>query len=237
MQAMAFRTRRVAALCREWRGELRFPIANFRPSSAETKPSDLTARRPPEARPSSASKKPSCLAEALCVLRSANSLRGGGRGGFLGGCDGLQGTAARRAFGLTLSGAVFAPKKKVGGGAGGASASSQSSGAGSGASHVFNIYKAIPEDHKILPDEDYPRWLWTLTEKPKSYGQLAMQFLYGQVFPATTLRCVALGSTLTVSEGTATFSVFCVRFLPSGHRRRHCTRFRPFLPLAQKEQN
>ena len=80
------------------------------------------------------------------------------------------------------------PKQKGGkkGGGGGASAQQQT-GAGSGAAvppgadHVFNIYSTIKEDHVLLPEECYPDWLWELEKPEKSYGELAMMFLYGQV--------------------------------------------------------
>ena len=50
-----------------------------------------------------------------------------------------------------------------------------------GADHVFNIYSEIKEDHVLLPDECYPKWLWELEKPEKSYGELAMMFIYGQV--------------------------------------------------------
>ncbi|KAL8433922.1 hypothetical protein ACSSS7_003504 [Eimeria intestinalis] len=87
---------------------------------------------------------------------------------------------------LRLSAPRRAPKKKGGGGGAGGGApagagSAGGKGAPSGYDHVFNIYKDIKEDAEMLPDECYPKWLWRLADKPKSYGQLASIFLYGRV--------------------------------------------------------
>lgn len=49
--------------------------------------------------------------------------------------------------------------------------------------HLFNIYASIPEDHKILPDEAYPKWLWDLDTPDKTYGELVQMFVHGKVFP------------------------------------------------------
>lgn len=46
--------------------------------------------------------------------------------------------------------------------------------------HLFNIYAAIPEDHVMLPDEAYPKWLWDLDKPDKSYGELVQMFVYGK---------------------------------------------------------
>ncbi|ORM41430.1 uncharacterized protein BXIN_2452 [Babesia sp. Xinjiang] len=45
--------------------------------------------------------------------------------------------------------------------------------------HLFNIYAGIPEDHTILPDEAYPKWLWDLDKPDKTYGELMKMFVYG----------------------------------------------------------
>ncbi|KAK2198456.1 hypothetical protein BdWA1_001471 [Babesia duncani] len=45
--------------------------------------------------------------------------------------------------------------------------------------HLFNIYAAIPQDHEMLPDEAYPKWLWELDKPEKTYGELALMFIYG----------------------------------------------------------
>ncbi|OEH75203.1 hypothetical protein cyc_00049 [Cyclospora cayetanensis] len=91
---------------------------------------------------------------------------------------------------LCPSRVLLAPKKKGPSSAGGGGASGSPRGAGGGGGpgkgdggydHIFNIYKDIDEDHKLLPDACYPKWLWQLQGKPKSYGQLAMMFLYGKV--------------------------------------------------------
>lgn len=88
---------------------------------------------------------------------------------------------------LRLSSARLAPKKK---GAGSAQKKSQAGGTTGGASpgkgvgganHIFNIYRDIPTDHKILEDKEYPAWLFTLDKPEKTYGELAMMFLYGVV--------------------------------------------------------
>lgn len=98
-------------------------------------------------------------------------------------------TCAPRVDLLRLSFPLLAPKKKgapsgqggpAGAGAAGA-AGAGSSGSKKGYDHVFNIYKDIEEDHELLPDSCYPQWLWRLQEKPKTYGELAMVFLYGRV--------------------------------------------------------
>lgn len=54
--------------------------------------------------------------------------------------------------------------------------------------HVFNIYNTINEDHKILPDEAYPKWLWELEKPMKSYGELALMFLYGKNIDSATAQ-------------------------------------------------
>ncbi|CRH00105.1 mitochondrial ribosomal protein L37, putative [Plasmodium relictum] len=46
--------------------------------------------------------------------------------------------------------------------------------------HVFNIYNTIDKDHEILPDYAYPKWLWKLEKPLKTYGELALMFLYGK---------------------------------------------------------
>ncbi|KYN96570.1 mitochondrial ribosomal protein L37, putative [Plasmodium reichenowi] len=46
--------------------------------------------------------------------------------------------------------------------------------------HIFNIYNTVDEDHEILPDHAYPKWLWKLEKPLKSYGELALMFLYGK---------------------------------------------------------
>ncbi|SBS83638.1 mitochondrial ribosomal protein L37, putative [Plasmodium ovale curtisi] len=47
--------------------------------------------------------------------------------------------------------------------------------------HIFNIYNTVDKDHDILPDSAYPKWLWKLEKPLKSYGELALMFLYGKV--------------------------------------------------------
>ncbi|GAB66512.1 hypothetical protein PCYB_092970 [Plasmodium cynomolgi strain B] len=46
--------------------------------------------------------------------------------------------------------------------------------------HIFNIYNTVEKDHEILPDHAYPKWLWELEKPMKSYGELALMFLYGK---------------------------------------------------------
>ncbi|SCM21062.1 mitochondrial ribosomal protein L37, putative [Plasmodium chabaudi chabaudi] len=46
--------------------------------------------------------------------------------------------------------------------------------------HIFNIYNTVDKDHDILPDDAYPKWLWSLEKPLKSYGELALMFLYGK---------------------------------------------------------
>uniref|UniRef100_A0A3B0NII1 Large ribosomal subunit protein mL54 n=1 Tax=Theileria annulata TaxID=5874 RepID=A0A3B0NII1_THEAN len=46
--------------------------------------------------------------------------------------------------------------------------------------HLFNIYASIPEDHKLLPDEAYPKWLWELDTPDKTYGELVQMFVHGK---------------------------------------------------------
>lgn len=46
--------------------------------------------------------------------------------------------------------------------------------------HLFNIYASIPQDHVMLPDEAYPKWLWDLDKPDKTYGQLLQMFVYGK---------------------------------------------------------
>ncbi|KAI4838357.1 ribosomal protein L37 [Plasmodium brasilianum] len=46
--------------------------------------------------------------------------------------------------------------------------------------HVFNIYNSVDKDHEILPDHAYPKWLWKLEKPLKTYGELALMFLYGK---------------------------------------------------------
>ncbi|KAF8819593.1 ribosomal protein L37 [Cardiosporidium cionae] len=46
--------------------------------------------------------------------------------------------------------------------------------------HVFNIYSSIKEDHSLLPDEQYPEWLWTLNKPLKTYGELTVMFIHGK---------------------------------------------------------
>ncbi|PHJ23221.1 mitochondrial ribosomal protein l37 protein [Cystoisospora suis] len=96
---------------------------------------------------------------------------------------------------LHLSSIRLAPKKK--GGAASAQKKGQSGGPSGGASagkgigganHIFNIYKDIPTDHKILEDKDYPPWLFTLDKPEKTYGELAMMFLYGVDIEKATLQ-------------------------------------------------
>ncbi|EPT30277.1 ribosomal protein L37 [Toxoplasma gondii ME49] len=83
----------------------------------------------------------------------------------------------------------LSPKKK--GAAAAAAQKTQTKGpaAGSGpagADHVFNIFKDLP-DHKILEDKHYPAWLFTLDKPEKTYGELAMTFLYGVGIENATL--------------------------------------------------
>ncbi|KEP64724.1 UNVERIFIED_CONTAM: ribosomal protein L37 [Hammondia hammondi] len=90
---------------------------------------------------------------------------------------------------LRLSCPRLSPKKK--GAAAAAAQKTQTKGpaAGSGpagADHVFNIFKDLP-DHKILEDKDYPAWLFTLDKPEKTYGELAMTFLYGVGIEDATL--------------------------------------------------
>ena len=46
-------------------------------------------------------------------------------------------------------------------------------------SHVFNIYAGV-EDPTIQADEMYPKWLWSLADPPKTYGELSSMFVYGK---------------------------------------------------------
>ncbi|AFZ81413.1 hypothetical protein BEWA_008230 [Theileria equi strain WA] len=46
--------------------------------------------------------------------------------------------------------------------------------------HLFNIYAAIPQDHTLLPDECYPKWLWDLDKPEKTYGELLLMFVHGK---------------------------------------------------------
>lgn len=46
--------------------------------------------------------------------------------------------------------------------------------------HLLNIYAAIPQDHTMLPDECYPKWLWDLDKPDKTYGELLLMFVYGK---------------------------------------------------------
>ncbi len=49
-----------------------------------------------------------------------------------------------------------------------------------GSDQVFNVFVDKP-DHRILPDEFYPKWLFNLASPTKSYGELSLMFVYGQV--------------------------------------------------------
>ncbi|SBT35309.1 mitochondrial ribosomal protein L37, putative [Plasmodium ovale wallikeri] len=52
--------------------------------------------------------------------------------------------------------------------------------------HIFNIYNTVDKDHDILPDSAYPKWLWKLEKPLKSYGELALMFLYGKNIESAT---------------------------------------------------
>ena len=52
-------------------------------------------------------------------------------------------------------------------------------------SHVFNIFAGVP-DAELLPDEQYPKWLWTLSDPPKTYSQLSSTFIYGKDIESAT---------------------------------------------------
>ncbi|GAW81005.1 hypothetical protein, conserved [Plasmodium gonderi] len=52
--------------------------------------------------------------------------------------------------------------------------------------HIFNIYNTVDKDHDILPDDAYPKWLWKLEKPMKSYGELALMFLYGKNVESAT---------------------------------------------------
>ncbi|CAA9988262.1 mitochondrial ribosomal protein L37, putative [Plasmodium knowlesi strain H] len=99
---------------------------------------------------------------------------------------GRQGVAA--AFGiharsLFLSRGMLAPKVKPGkkgqdkkDGRGGETTENKEE----QKAHIFNIYNTVEKDHEILPDHAYPKWLWDLEKPMKSYGELALMFLYGK---------------------------------------------------------
>ncbi|GFE54403.1 RAP domain-containing, putative [Babesia ovis] len=53
--------------------------------------------------------------------------------------------------------------------------------------HLFNIYAEIPEDHTMLPDEAYPKWLWDLDKPDKTYGELMKMFVYGHDIETTRM--------------------------------------------------
>ncbi|CDJ69892.1 hypothetical protein, conserved [Eimeria necatrix] len=120
--------------------------------------------------------------------------RGGPPQGAPCGPLGLFSCSQRRLSCMHASGVrLFAPKKKKGtggapGGPPGGPPGAQEGGEGAkgGYDHVFNIYKEINEDHKLLEDKFYPKWLWGLHNKPKSYGELALVFLYGKGIETAT---------------------------------------------------
>ncbi|PFH32770.1 ribosomal protein L37 [Besnoitia besnoiti] len=98
----------------------------------------------------------------------------------------------RRSSFFQLSDLRLSPKKK--GGAAAAAQKTQTTGGGkapqggpAGADHIFNIFKDISVDHKLLDDKDYPAWLFTLDKPEKTYGELAMTFLYGVGIENATL--------------------------------------------------
>lgn len=92
---------------------------------------------------------------------------------------------------LRLSGLRLSPKKR---GAAASAAAQHAKGPGTasgsgaaGVDHIFNIFKDVPVDHKILDDNEYPAWLFTLDKPEKTYGELAMTFLYGVGIETATL--------------------------------------------------
>eukprot|EP00922_Rhytidocystis_sp_ex-Travisia-forbesii_P034650 GHVS01051474.1.p1 GENE.GHVS01051474.1~~GHVS01051474.1.p1 ORF type:complete len:110 (-),score=10.33 GHVS01051474.1:438-767(-) len=92
---------------------------------------------------------------------------------------GVVGCSMRSLF--TCSAVCRAPKGKGKKGGGTSVVGASGSHESGPADHVFNIYTTIAEDHKLLPDESYPSWLWDLEKPKKTYGQLSLTYVYGQV--------------------------------------------------------
>ncbi|CBZ52504.1 conserved hypothetical protein [Neospora caninum Liverpool] len=123
------------------------------------------------------------------VSRKSSSLGNYGKGFFSKPLCGINFSAqnlARSARRLRLS-----PKKR---GAAASAAAQHAKGPGTasgsgaaGVDHIFNIFKDVPVDHKILDDNEYPAWLFTLDKPEKTYGELAMTFLYGVGIETATL--------------------------------------------------
>ena len=76
-----------------------------------------------------------------------------------------------------LSPLRLAPKKKPGAKTDSGPASAESF--APGADHIFNIFSGS-EDQKLLPDDQYPDWLWDLDKPQKTYGELEATFVYGR---------------------------------------------------------
>ena len=81
---------------------------------------------------------------------------------------------------------LLAPKKKPGKSDGGPGGSGGQETLAFGADHVFNIYNG-EQDVKPGPDTQYPKWLWSLTEPQKTYGELESVFVYGRGIEKATL--------------------------------------------------
>ena len=56
-----------------------------------------------------------------------------------------------------------------------------------GLDHVFNIYTNC-EDQKILPDSEYPSWLFDLGKPQKTFGEMESMFVYGKDIETATLN-------------------------------------------------
>mmetsp|Transcript_103151 Transcript_103151/g.328000 ORF Transcript_103151/g.328000 Transcript_103151/m.328000 type:complete len:131 (+) Transcript_103151:3-395(+) len=85
--------------------------------------------------------------------------------------------AARWFQGLLRTSAPRLAPKKAAKGKGGAAQAAAPTGP-PGANQLFNIYADRP-DEEIKPDSWYPKWLFSLDQPVKGYGELSMMFVHG----------------------------------------------------------
>uniref|UniRef100_A0A0G4GSG9 Large ribosomal subunit protein mL54 n=1 Tax=Chromera velia CCMP2878 TaxID=1169474 RepID=A0A0G4GSG9_9ALVE len=83
---------------------------------------------------------------------------------------------------IFLSRILVGPKGKKG-----AQAAAPEKPKAAGSNHIFNIF-AEQEDHRILPDEFYPKWLYNLALPEKRYGELCQNFIHGKDIKNVTQR-------------------------------------------------